>query len=78
MNFIGFYKLLSKSLMYSTVYLKNFLTIPLKPVVQWPQNHKMSITKVVRYVSGVTTIYLGSPLDPWGPGGTRGGPQGSI
>ena len=37
----------------------------------------MSITKVVRYVSGVTTIYLGSPLDPWGPGGTRGGPQGS-
>ena len=35
----------------------------------------MSITKVVRYVSGVTTIYLGSSLDPWGPGGTRGGPQ---
>ena len=28
----------------------------------------MSLTKFVRYVSGVTTIYLGSPLDTWVPG----------
>ena len=43
--------------------------------LQWSQYHKMSLTKVIRYVSGVTTIFLGSPLDPWGPWGTRGGPR---
>ena len=34
----------------------------------------MSLTKVIRYVSGVTTIFLGSPLDPWGLRDTQGVP----
>ena len=39
------------------------------------EHHKISLTKVIRYVSWVTTIFSGSPLDPWGPRGTRGGPR---
>ena len=34
------------------------------------------LTKVVKYVSGVTKMNSESPPDPWGPGGTLGGPQG--
>ena len=31
--------------------------------------------KIIGYVSGLTTIFLGSPLDPWGlRGGTQGVP----
>ena len=43
---------------------------------QISSNQKVSLTKVVRYVSRVTKIHLGSPSDPWGPGGTRGGAGG--
>ena len=35
----------------------------------------MSLTKVIGYVSGVTTIFSGSLLDPWCPRGTQGSPQ---
>ena len=35
----------------------------------------MSLTKVIRYVSGVTTIFSGSPLDPWDLRGTRRAPE---
>ena len=34
----------------------------------------MSLTKVIRYVSWVTAIFSGSPLDPWGLRGTQGVP----
>ena len=34
----------------------------------------MTLTKVIRYVSWVTTIFSGSPLDPWGLRGTQGVP----
>ena len=34
----------------------------------------MSLTKVIRGVSGVTIIFSGSPLDPWGLRGTWGAP----
>ena len=40
---------------------------------QISSNQKVSLTKVVRYVSRVTKIHLGSPSDPWGPGDTQGG-----
>ena len=39
----------------------------------------MSLTKVIRYVSGVTATYSGSLLDPsWGHKGTLGGPGGQT
>ena len=34
----------------------------------------MSLTKVIGYVSGLATIFSGSPLDPCGPRGTQGAP----
>ena len=37
-------------------------------------NQNISLTKVVRYVLGVTKMHLESPLTPWGPGGTWGLP----
>ena len=45
--------------------------------IETATNQKISLTKVVRYASGVTKWHLGSPLTHWGPGGTLGGPRGS-
>merc|ERR1739844_884506 len=43
---------------------------------QTSSNQKMLLTKVVRYVSGLTKMHSGSPLDPWGPRGQSGGSLG--
>ena len=46
---------------------------------QISSNQKVSLTKVVRYVSRVTKIHSGSPSDPWGhPGGGAWGCQNQI
>ena len=42
--------------------------------IETATNQKISLTKVVRYVLGVTKMHLESPLTPWGPGGTWGLP----
>ena len=43
---------------------------------QISSSQKVSLTKVVRYVSGVTKNHSGSPSDPWGSRRTWGGPWG--